>query len=406
MFLDALLSAREHLHLCFVGRSPKDDSECAPSTALAELLDHVDRSCTAPRGYAQPRDAVLVQHPLQPWSARYRDGDDPRLFTFTRADLEVGGEPRPEAPWFTAPLARPPELAGDDLSIGTLAAFWWHPNRFFLQHVVRLRMPRDADEAAPTEPFAVDPLDRWRLQDDIVKRALRGDAPPPDPAARMRATGLLPPGGQGAVAFADIDDEAQRFLAELARHGRLQRRALAVNIDGVTIRGEIEGVGADAIVYGRMASLKAKDQVRAWLFHVLAAAARASGESGWPEATHIVAKQSVVTLQPLSPDDARRYLSSFVRGFRTGTTEPLPFFEGASFEFAKRCHAGHDERAALRAARSRWEPVNPGEFPRGDSEDDAIRLCWRGRDAFQSPGFAAWASEVWSPAFGHGARAK
>lgn len=401
LFLDVLLAARDRLHLCLVGRSQKDDSPCAPSAVVVELLDQIDRCCHAPPGCATPRDAVVVRHPLQPWSERYRTGDDARLFTFTRADLEVRGEPGPEPAWAAGP---PPSAEGSlpaELTLDDLLSFWWHPCRWFLQHVVRLRVRSDDDVDEPYEPFAVDPLRRWQLQSGTVQRALRGDPPPADAVAHMRATGLLPVGGLGAAAFADVDDETQCFLTTLRAAGPLQRRPLAVAVDGVTVRGELAGVAADALVYARIARLKPKDHLRAWIQHVLASVARTGGDADWPDTTRIVAKDQVLVLQPLPAEVARAQLTLLLQGRRDGAREPLPFAENASREYGHRLHRDGDDDAALRAARNAWEPAQPGDPWRGDAEDQDLHLCWRGRDLMATPGFAALAKALWRTIHGY-----
>lgn len=400
MFLDVLMAARERLHLTFVGRSQKDDSECAPSVVLNELLDQIDRTCTPPRSCERARDAVLVRHALQPWSKTYRSGCDARLFTFTRADLEVSSGPVAEAPWFTTPVSPPAPLAAAELSVQTLSEFWWHPCRYFLRHVARIRLPKDDDRDDSTEPFAVGGLDRWRLQDELVRRELRGEPPRRMPAAHMRATGLLPVGGLGEAAFIDVDDETQRFLAELRGQGNLQRRAVAVTVDGITVRGDVPGVGPNALVYGRLANIKPKDRLRAWLHHVLAAVARADGAAAWPDASRVITRNKTLVLRPLSPDDAREQLALLVNGCRRGITEPLPFFEWSSHEFGKRIHDGKDVDAALRAARAKWAPLAPDTWDGGDSEEPDIHLCWRGRDPFAGEQFAELASALWGAVYG------
>jgi hypothetical protein len=64
---------------------------------IDELLDHVGRraiSTVAHRGRGSAREDVarkvmVVRHPLQPFSPRYFSGDDPRLFTYSRAQARA-----------------------------------------------------------------------------------------------------------------------------------------------------------------------------------------------------------------------------------------------------------------------------------------------------------------------------
>ncbi|MFY9342602.1 MAG: hypothetical protein WAT39_08935, partial [Planctomycetota bacterium] len=200
------------------------------------------------------------------------------------------------------------------------------------------------------------------------------------------------------AAFVDVDDEVQRFLAQVRRQGEMQRRPIAVRSGEVMVRGEVPGVGANAIVYARLARQKPKDHLRAWLYHVLAAAARADGDRGWPVESRVVAKNRTDALGELPPDLAREQLAALVQGYRSGIQAPLPFFEWSSYAFGLRCHKGDDDDGALRAARAKWEPPPPEEYDAGDDVDPDIHLCWRGRDALGSDGFRQLARALWQTA--------
>lgn len=399
MFLDALLAARKHLHITFVGHSQKDDSECAPSVVLDELLDLVDRSFLPPDGFARPRDFVVVRHPLQPWSLRYRTGEDRRLFTYARDDLQrAAASATDEAPWCDRIVAPPEELQRRDLPLDRLQQFWKHPCRFFLLHTLRIRLRAEDDSDLDTEPFSVEGLDRWRLQDQLVRRVLRGDPAPRDPLARVRATGLLPVGGLGTAAFASVDTEAQEWLHEVLGHGTLVRAPLRVELPDFTIAGELEGIGDQELVLARIARLKPKDHLRGWLLHLLIAVARDQGATHLPSTTRLIGKDKTLRLRALSAAEAHQMLEPLLAGYRLGITTPLPFFENSSQLYGKLVHGDEDPETALRRARRDWLPKSPGSFPQGDSEDPDIALCFRGREPLDSPEFAAWAERIWTAA--------
>ncbi len=399
MFLDALLAARQQLHITFVGHSQKDDSECAPSVVLDELLDLVDRSFRPPGGFAEARDFVVVRHPLQPWSQRYRTGADRRLFTYARDDLQqAAANATDELPWCDRPVNPPEELLRRDLSLDRLRQFWGHPCRFFLQQTLRVRLRGNDDHDLDTEPFTVDPLDRWRLQDQQVRRVLRGDPPVEDPLARARATGLLPVGGQGVAAFAAVDGQTQEWLHEVLGHGDLGRAPLRVELPDFTITGELEGISAKELVLARIANLKPKDHLRGWLLHLLLAVARDQGQQHLPTTTRVIGKDKTLRMRPLLAAEAYPLLEPLLAGYRLGITTPLPFFENSSHSYGSLSHGGKDPDAARRRARREWLPKAADAFPRADSEDTHIALCFRGREPLDSPEFADWATRIWGAA--------
>ena len=400
MFLDVLLAARERLHLTYIGRSQKDDSECAPSIVISELLDWLDRSC-GQHGQAAPRELVLVQHPLQPWSERYRDGHDARLFTFTTADLSPHPALAAEPAWCTTELPPPPELLAEPIALDRLLEFWGHPSRFFLRQVARLRLPRDEDAEPTTEPFAIGALDRWKLQSESVERDLRAAPPPHDALALMRGTGQLPVGGVGKAAFHEVDDEVAAFLATIHEHGKTGERPLDVEVAGARVCGTIGGVGTNAILWARIANVKPKDRLRAFVLHAFAAAARhTDAAADWPSHTVVLGKHERLRYQPLSAEEARHFTQLLLAGYRAGLRAPLPLFEYSSFALGKALCDRKPLESGLRAAAAAWAVQSADSWPRGDSEDRDIALCWRGRDPLATPDFHGWAERLWCEILG------
>lgn len=415
MFLDVLMAARERLHLTYVGRSQKDDSECAPSVVLAELLDHLDATCTtgattAQKGGERPvpaRDWLCVQHPLQPWSVRYRDRSDPRLFTFGRADQQPLPLLDAEPAWCTGPVEPPSELLGDELPFERLLDFWWNPSRFFLRNLAKVRVRDREDEVPEHEPFVVEPLDRWRLQDEAVGRGLAGRPAPRDPLARMAATGLLPAGARGQLAFQDVDDEAQQILARVRSHGPVTTMTIDVRVGGVRVLGPMSGVAAESIVYATVANMKPKYRLRAFVLHVFAALQRHGRGTALPSRTLVEAKDKTASYAALDADEAVDLATLLVEGYREGVRDPLPVFGESSAAFAEKVQPAKSKKArsspseadllaeARRAAKKKFEPDTSADFPKGDLTDDDVRLCWRGREPLQDARFELWSQRLW-----------
>jgi exodeoxyribonuclease V gamma subunit len=400
MFLDALLAARERLHITFVGRSQKDDSPCAPSVVLDELLDVIDRGFSTP-GTGPARQAIVVRHPLQPWSRHYRTGEDPRLFTFSTAERRLHAPTIADEPvWCSSPIPSTTETKPNDLQLDRLREFWHHPCRFFLRHTMRIRLRTDDDRDRETESFTVDALDRWQLQDEAVRRTQRAAPPPADALALARASGMLPVGGHGAAAFADLDRETTAFLHSLQQFGPRRSAPLRVELPAGRIHGEIEGLCETALVLARIANLKAKDRLRGWIHHLLLSVARSQG-ADLPARTCIVAKNKRVELAPVAPDDAKGHLADLLAGLAAGTLAPLPFFEHSSYAYAKARNNRKSPEEALRAARREWTPNPYDKFPQSDLADADVALCCRGEDPLAGDAFAAWAERIWLPYLGY-----
>jgi len=65
LFLEALLSARRYFHVSYVGRDLYRNEKREPSVLLSELIDYCNH------GYNLPKNYLLTEHALQPFSDKY-----------------------------------------------------------------------------------------------------------------------------------------------------------------------------------------------------------------------------------------------------------------------------------------------------------------------------------------------
>ena len=86
LFLEAILSAREKLHISYVGQSIQDNSLRPPSVLVSELLDTIDEGFKiTDKEILEP---IVIRHHLQAFSPEYfrKKG---RLFSYSRENLEA-----------------------------------------------------------------------------------------------------------------------------------------------------------------------------------------------------------------------------------------------------------------------------------------------------------------------------
>jgi exodeoxyribonuclease V gamma subunit len=95
LFLEAMMSARDVLHISYVGEGVRDGKPRNPAAPLAELLQFLDEQ----HGIADDEKVDRpwrIHHPLQPFDARYYERDaqgkpqrDQRLFSYDPAFLAL-----------------------------------------------------------------------------------------------------------------------------------------------------------------------------------------------------------------------------------------------------------------------------------------------------------------------------
>lgn len=386
LFLETLLSARDRLHLSYVGRSLRDNSLKVPCAPLGELLDYLEQSFAPPDG-GDLVPWLTLEHPLQPFSHRYFDGRDPHLLSYAQGWLAApppGGMPG-AAPDHLAPNPLPEASDLDTLELDALIGFLCNPAAHFLRHRLGARLPEERSVLEDREPFAPDGLERYGLRQRLV--ALAGTPLDwPEVLARLRAEGVLPHG-----AFAALWVEAQRQRAEpfLARWQTLLGRpreplGVKLSIGGITLTGQLRELGDAGLVRARFAALKGKDRLRLWVHHLALSCLR---PPVLPRESIHLAEGAALRLRALPGVEAAPLLADLLALYRTGLTYPLPFFPECAWHWITQGYQG--------SFWSTWRG-NPFNDQPGEQADPWIHLAFRDSDPFGAP-FETLAVRIYGP---------
>jgi len=370
LFLQLVCAAGEALHLSYGGRDARDGSLREPSPVIAELLDAVERMHGA-----DAREALCIEHPLQPFSPRAFGADDPRRFSY-RDEWRLpstAGRLATEPAFVIAPL---PTLEDDDApDRDTLQRFFENPARYWLRERLGLRLPGEDDGDIDREPQGENALLRY-----AAVRALLDDADAHDDPGRseawLRARGALPP-GRDAVALAH---DAHAAAARL-RAARMQALgdvpATVIERDGTATSGiafRFDDVHAGTRVVLEAGKPDGKRRLHARIDHLLLASVL--GEDARTVLIGLDAKKGTtieVVYAGFDRDDARTMLDALLALWQEGRATPLPFAPKSGFAYAAAWHADHDVGKAWKAA---WAAYAPYQFD-GEREDRWLRLAFR-----------------------------
>jgi exodeoxyribonuclease V gamma subunit len=251
LFLEALMAARQHLHISYIGRDAIEDRRIDPAAPLAELLQFLDE-CHGLS--AKGKRPWLIEHPQQPFDARYYDASDIRLFSFNgRFAKDADARVEPVAFIDLAGSAQP---ARDETRIWTLdglTRFWRDPLKAQLHELAGIdRGALEDDAALDREPLESNFDRRERMETRCVLDALRRGAAtlPESVPYELARSGALAGGAIGAQAWADLRERAQPALVELRRtlgeNARQAPRNIELDIDGSRIAGIVRDVYARA----------------------------------------------------------------------------------------------------------------------------------------------------------------
>ncbi len=392
IFLEAILCARDRLHLSYVGRSQRDNAERLPSVLVSELMDTIDRGFRA-EGEERASRLLFTEHRLQPFAAAYYAADVPELFSY--ADEWLAGaralHEETHMPPFVPEALPPPREAPADVALTELLRFFRNPARAFLRQRLGVYLDEAEEEVEDREPFAPDGLDAYGQRQFLLERLLAGD-PPGQCRALMRAGGRLPVGAFGDQVFDDWLREAQDMEAKLAQWRTGPREPLPVHldIDGCLLHGQVGGLFEGGLLRYRPGKLKEADRWLLWIEHLVLNACAG------PAPSRHQATDRQAELEPATAEAAREQLSALIDAWRLGLREPLPLFPQASYVYAREVAAGASAEQALEKVRKSW---SGDKRSRGEGDDPYVRTAFRGRDPLAGD-FDHWARTLAGPLLG------
>ena len=423
LFLDLLLAARETFYLSYTGRSIRDNAPLPASILVSELIELlVPATCADPASPEQRDEArrrLVLEHPLQPFSARYFAADtDPRVRSFNaelceaqRQGLGTARQAAVSLPadsgaddsdddgddeasielttrFFSAPLAAP----GDewrDVSLDQLLRFFRNPCRYLLRERLGIVLSRAEDALADDEPFLADFSARTALAERLLPHYRSGMS---DDNLRVLALAGIeyPPGTLGAslidLELATLKGFAMQVTAAEASPCLPPcHRTLSFDLDGESWRlaAAFADLRSGGLVRHRYADTQPTDYMEGWLTHLLLCALRPDEvalETRW------ISRNGEYRLHPC--EDGNGILQELLTLYRRGLREPLHFFPKSAWKYVA-------NGESLSKASAKWRSTR--DRPWGEEEDPAYRLALRGIDDPLDKDFEQCAATVFSP---------
>ncbi|WP_422422474.1 exodeoxyribonuclease V subunit gamma [Pseudomonas sp. GZD-222] len=414
LLLEALLSARDQLYVSWVGRSIRDNSERPASVLIGQLRDHLAagwrlsgaKDGDTLDGGEQLLHALTVEHPLQPFSARYfHKGSS--LFSYAREwrTLHLPAEEQAKVDH-----ELPPYSSDEALSLTLLQDFLRHPVRHFFSQ--RLKVFFESLEAplADEEPFVLDALQRYSVSESLLAAALAapGDADQAlgTQARRLQGSGMLPLAGFGECLQTELIEPLPDLLQ---RHQQLLRQWPNALDSALPIRFEyrqlkLEGwLGRvyqrddqsllsittlpNGISSGR--SLKWHRLTSTWVMHLAACAV------GLPLHSAVVATDITLLLAPIEQPRAVDLLGDLLLARQAGMCAPLPVAVKTAFAWL----AQSDPDKALAIAAKSYEGDGQNSFgERSESTALARQFCdFAALTASEE--FEGWCEALYRPMF-------
>jgi exodeoxyribonuclease V gamma subunit len=370
LFLEALLSARQCFYLSYVGQSLRDNQPLPPSVLVSELLDYLAEN------FETKVDDFVIRHRLQAFSPRNFEGRG-KLFSYSADNCAAGiisGKSRLEAPPFFDEALSEPGKEWREVEVARLIEFFSYPAKFFVRHRLGIELPREREEIEDREPFALHSLDRYDLEQKLLDDALDGVGPE-DALEMVRASGVLPPGGTGALIFDELCTNVQGFAEAIREQVAVKAEpvmAVRIEINDFALSGRIDRIRGETLLHYRLTRLKPKDFIRIWIEHLVRnlteqKPALLFGKEG----------EEIASYEFPPTNQAREVLSELLMAYWRGLREPLRLFPRTSWKFVDKISSGKQTDRARYLASEDWMGNENDPGGRGEREDLYVKLAFR-----------------------------
>ncbi len=444
LFLEALLSARERLHISWVGKSIQDNSTRPPSVLVSQLRDHLAAGWSL-HGQDDPQDllaALTVEHKLQAFNPDYLGTTPATSALFTYASEWECPAPAsvPVRPAMT-PLARP--RLEQPISLQQLAEFLRNPVKTFYRERLQISLDSQAVTVEDQEPFSLDGLQSWVLREELIQARLdawlRGEADDPDMGqhfARIQRRGELPMGAMASLTEKQLSESLERLFTDYrdARGGwplvledEVFDQTCEVHGQPVQVQGLLTrryGATADSTAASTpswqridisasmlLSNEKKKNKenqkgqekhhrldklMQPWVQHL------AAHVSGSVITTKVVGPNGTITLHPLDPGWARQQFDILVDAYVQGLCYPLPLAVSTGFHWlgqgGKRFE-GPLQDCTMKAAASARKHYEPGFKVDGEARQSPyLQRMYPTFEALWSEGeFTRWCDVLYAP---------
>ena len=334
LFLEAVLSAGEHLYVSYVGRSIVDNSEIPPSVLVSDMRDILLQGFSI-NGESNIWQQILTEHPLQAFSQRYFEQTDEsfrKLLSYQAAYCPPNkGEGADATAWFENALPEP-DISWRQISLNQLNQFYRHPGRYLLQQRLRLRLESDDELLDPREPFSLAGLEAWQLRQQLLSQRLKGESLV-DALPLIKATGILPQGEIGQQLFYEeankVNTFADRLLADYPDQF-IDPIVFKLSLSEFSFMGQLDDCSAKGLFNYRLSKAKGGDLLSIWCRHLVLNCLRPQGvmcESRW--VTEDIDIKLKVVAEPES------LLLELLKVYWQGCQQAIPLFSKTSFAYAK-----------------------------------------------------------------------
>ena len=424
IFLEALLSAEEHLLVFFTGQSIKNNEELPAAVPVEQLMDVMLKSST------MDKSEVVTRHPLHHFSEGLFKVEAPKVQSYSeahrRASLSLRGdrvEPRAflEPDWEVNQQQEIQEGHVEEITISELTKWLKKPLERYISTKWKIYLEEYEDKLTDREPLELSPLDKVMIPNQLLSKRREVGSKGLMANVILKAEGAIPLGNAGELAIAQYKKIISGMLEEIDSLNLTSETTCPIDetIDGVRISGEVSLLG-NKLVHLIPKEDNSSDQrgtIEPWVDYLLwsLASPRAS-QKLYTLHGYYNKKKEVVALQwrSFESSEPRSVLKGLIKIYKNAKRGKTTISRRSSFNFVKEWLAlekkrGEDdhpdkvERGATKVATAYFWGDS---FNKGDSANPSVSLAWGDTPpvtaspperGLSNPQFKSEALALWGP---------
>jgi len=382
LFLEAILSAQDQLHISYEGRGIKDNKEKAPSVLVGELLDYLQQVTD---------HNFVIEHPLQPYSAKYYSEDYPELQSYNRHWFLALKNDSPGLSFTHQPLDVAEESVPTDIS--QLYNLLANPAQYYFQQRLGVRFINEEDPLLETESFVQGNLARYQLAEQALKQLIHGESLQ-NWQQEMVASGQVMSGPVGQLQINSAIKKAEVIFHNLKLEGEAIEYAGTISFGDFELSGLVSNGYQQEIWNFRTGQLKKRQLIKAWIEQLFASALGNQIPTRLiatkPQGQEIKVDNSIIS--SIDPSLAHGYLADIVKLHQLGLSKPLPFLPELSAQWFESTKKQETRLASVKKIANSWNQGLPG----AESQDPYYRRLFDFPDDLDEE-FETLASAIYTP---------
>jgi len=273
LFLETLMSARQKIYFSYIGQSIKDNTEIPPSPLVSEILEYID-TITSGGG-----NRIVQKQKLHPFSREYFTvNSNTRSYSENNYRIAVYAQ-QPSRKNTSTDILRcnfKNRLENSlTIDIEDLANFYMNPVRYYFTYSLETYPEKLLGENYDTEPSTLDKLNKTIINTKIMNELFYNDTEkhPQHLFRYFRKKGDIPPANYGDFLEKNSENVLNAFIPRLSEHkSSFKQQSIQFNLQvlnkNILISATLPVSDKGQILF-KASTLKTKDKIRAWLYHIM-----------------------------------------------------------------------------------------------------------------------------------------